>query len=85
MKERRGTGKDGGKEQERNRKGTGKEQKGIGRKDFKAKQKQQTCPILNPIQKTVLTQKKVGGWGGLKSHYILYYKPPCQVSPADGT
>ncbi len=55
-----------GGEQERKEERTRKEQKGTERnkkgrerkrKDCKAKQKKQTCPILNPIQNTCLNQK----------------------------
>ena len=83
-KERRGNRKGWRKGLERNRKGTKRNKKEKKRKDrtAKAKQKARNLPNTKPNTDDFLDPKRVGDWGGLKSHYILYYKPPCQVSPS---
>ena len=55
------------------------------KQDCKAKAKARNLPNTKPNTDDFFDPKRVGDWGGLKSHYTLNYKPPCQVSPADGT
>ena len=68
-KERGGTGKDGGKEQkgtERNKKEQKKKKTGL-----QSKAKARNLPNTKPNTDDILDPKRLGDWGGLKSHYTL--------------